>query len=92
MNLLAVKAAEERAKYIVDKYHYGIDCNACKYDYSEYAIKDFISQCFSICTTDEDVLSVIDTVVVPIELDCTPTVPVEVVPTVCSPSITITEI
>jgi len=52
MNLLAVKAAQDRAKYIVDKYHYGIECNQCKYDYTNPAMDDFISQCYDICSTD----------------------------------------
>lgn len=49
MNLLAVKAAEERGKYIRDKYHYGINCKLCKYDYKNYALQDFVNQCIDVC-------------------------------------------
>lgn len=55
MNLIAVKAAELRAKYIVDKYHYGVNCNKCNYDYIEAAMQDFISQCYNVCVTIDDV-------------------------------------
>lgn len=47
MGLLSVKTAEERSKYIVDVYHYGIKCNQCQYDYEYYAMQDFISLCYT---------------------------------------------
>lgn len=59
MNSLAVKAAELRAKYITDKYYYGIECNKCDYGYKSYAINDFIQQCFDICI-EEPVISSVD--------------------------------
>lgn len=49
MNSLAVKASEERGKYIRDKYHYGITCKTCQYDYKKYAMLDFINQCVDVC-------------------------------------------
>lgn len=49
MNSLAVKAAEKRAAYIIDKYHYGIECNTCNYNYKYYTMQSFISECFDVC-------------------------------------------
>ena len=49
MNSLAVKAAEKRAAYIIDKYQYGIECNTCNYNYKYYAMQSFISECFDVC-------------------------------------------
>ena len=98
MNLIAVKAAELRAKYIVDKYHYGIECNKCNYDYTEAAMQDFISQCFSICETIDGITftgsgdnitaegdtSSIDTG----NVDCTITVMEQPIPPCTKPTIT----
>lgn len=51
MNLKAVKAAELRAKYIIDKHHYGVECNTCDYNYAKWAMSDFVAQCFDVCDT-----------------------------------------
>lgn len=70
MGLLAAKAAEQRSKYIVDKYHYGIECSTCSYDYEYYAKLDFISDCEDVCTDDVESLSIDST------LDCSGRTPV----------------
>lgn len=70
MSLLAVKAAEELSKYIVDKYHYGIECNTCQYKYAYYSRLDFVSDCFDVCSDDVTVTS-LDTT-----LDCSGLAPV----------------
>ena len=88
MNLFAVKALEDRAKYIVDVYHYGVNCNACKYEYLKYAQLDFINQCFDVCETVTPT-SVIDTAIV---TNCTPVIPVEIETPSCTPSITVEEL
>lgn len=57
MASLIAKAAEERSKWIVDKYHYGVNCNTCKYEWKKYAILDFVSLCFDVCTENVEVTS-----------------------------------
>ena len=79
MGLLAVKAAEELSKYIVDKYHYGIDCNTCKYKYAYYARLDFISDCEDVC--EEVTVTTYDTT-----LDCSGRSPVFVASSICTPA------
>lgn len=44
-----IVAASKRAAYIRDKYHFGVECNTCDYNYTEPAILDFVSQCFDVC-------------------------------------------
>lgn len=89
MNSIAVKASIDRAKYIVDKYHYGIECNSCKYDYEEYAILDFVDQCFDVCeSVDEITNSIVSTTIT----NCTPVIPTEIPMPVCTPSITVEEL
>jgi hypothetical protein len=94
MNLLAVKAAQDRARWIKDKYHYGVECNHCKYDYLEPAIDDFVSQCFDICT--KDIVLTLPGFTTPgqttVITDCTVPLPEDVTVSVCTPSIQITEI
>lgn len=57
MNKHAVKAANLRSKYIVDKYHYGISCNKCSNSYKEDIIKDFRSFCYTDICSDSDSLT-----------------------------------
>lgn len=83
MGLLAVKAAEQRSRYIVDKYHYGIQCSTCSYDYEYYAKLDFVSDCFDVCSDDVSVTS-LDTT-----LDCTGTTPVFIPIPDCEPAVEI---
>lgn len=80
MSLLAVKAAEELSKYIVDKYHYGIECNTCQYKYAYYSRLDFISDCFDVCE-DGFTVTTYDTTI-----DCTGNSPVFVAGSPCQPS------
>lgn len=89
MNLFAVKAAQERARYIIDKYHYGINCNSCKYDYEKYAVLDFVNQCFDVCESIDDITSsIISTTII----DCTPVIPTEIPIVLYTPSITVEEL
>lgn len=60
MASLIVKAAEERSKYIVDVYHYGIKCNKCTYDYEYYAMKDFVSLCYDVDCGDSFTTTSVD--------------------------------
>jgi hypothetical protein len=85
MNSLAVKAAQERAKYIQDKYLYGITCNSCKYEFKKFALDDFISQCFSICIED------VETITNDSTIDCTLRNPTEVIPIDCIPAVEIVD-
>lgn len=80
MSLLAVKAAIELSKYIVDKYHYGIDCNTCSYKYAYYARMDFVSDCYDVCVDDITVPTVDTT------LDCSAGAPTFVEPAICTPA------
>lgn len=80
MGLLAAKAAEQRSKYIVDKYHYGVECNTCSYDYEYYAKLDFVSDCFDVCSDDVTVTSLDST------LDCSGRTPTLVVVPPCEPA------
>lgn len=80
MSLLAVKAAEELSKYIVDKYHYGIECNTCQYKYAYYARLDFMSDCFDVCDSDVTVTTYDTTI------DCTGNSPVFVAGSPCQPT------
>lgn len=83
MGLLAVKAAEQRSKYIVDKYHYGVECNTCSYDYEYYAKLDFVSDCFDVCSDGVTITS-LDTTI-----DCSGTTPVFVAVPDCIPAVEI---
>lgn len=68
MNKNAVKAANLRAKYIIDKYQYGISCTKCSYKYKEYLIKDFRSFCYTdVCGDDLDLSDITNNKT----LDCT---------------------
>lgn len=63
-----VKAAEERSKYIVDVFHYGVKCKTCRYDYKYYAMRDFVSLCYNVDCGD------FTTTTLDSEKDCTSTV------------------
>lgn len=80
MGLLSVKAAEQRSRYIVDKYHYGIQCGTCSYDYEYYAKLDFVSDCFDVCSDDVTVTTLDSTV------DCSGRTPVWVPIPDCVPA------
>lgn len=79
MGLLAVKAAEQLSKYIVDKYHYGIECKTCSYDYGYYMTMDFVSDCIDVCTDDVTVTSP------DVTIDCSGAVPSFIASTRCTP-------
>lgn len=61
MNKHAVIAANLRAAYIIDKYHYGITCNKCSKEYTKYLVNDFSSFCYdTVCDSsalDEKIAS-----------------------------------
>ena len=80
MGLLSVKAAEQRSRYIVDKYHYGIQCGTCNYDYEYYAKLDFVSDCFDVCS-DDVIVTTLDSTV-----DCSGRTPVWVPIPDCVPA------
>jgi len=96
MNLIAVKAAELRAKYIADKYHYGIECNKCNYDYEKAAMQDFISQCYSVCVTIDGVkfegtansVTSDEVVTESVSLDCSIIITEQSIPPCTAPTIT----
>lgn len=52
MNKHAVKAANLRAAYIVDKYHYGVTCNKCSKEYIKYLVNDFTTFCYDTVCND----------------------------------------
>lgn len=81
MGLLAVKAAEQRSKYIVDKYHYGVECGTCTYDYEYYTKLDFVSDCYDVCSDNVSV-STYDT-----SLDCSGRSPVFVEEVPCTAAV-----
>jgi len=96
MNLIAVKAAELRAKYIADKYHYGIECNKCNYDYEKAAMQDFISQCYSVCITIDgvkfegttDSVTSDETSIESTSIDCSIIITEQSIPACTAPTIT----
>lgn len=79
MSLLAVKAAEELSRYIVDKYHYGIECNTCQYKYEYYSRLDLVSDCYSVCADDVTVTTH------DVTIDCSGATPTFVSTVPCTP-------
>jgi len=79
MSLLAVKAAEELNRYIVDKYHYGIECNTCQYKYEYYSRLDLVSDCYSVCADDVTVTTH------DVTIDCSGATPTFVSTVPCTP-------
>lgn len=81
---LAVKAAELRANYINDVIYYGINCNTCDYNYSYYAIQDFLTDCFTdVCVDIPELETTLDVI------NCTPVFNYEVESIDCVPAVKI---
>jgi len=81
---LAVKAAELRANYINDVIYYGIGCNTCDYNYSYYAMQDFLTDCYTDVCVD---IPELETTVAAI--NCTPVANYEVESVPCVPAVEI---
>lgn len=82
MSCLIAKAVEQRNKYIVDVYHYGIKCKSCSYDYNYWAMLDFVENLCNTVDVDVPAYSVpsVDTTV-----DCSGSEATEVTTTACVP-------